>query len=73
MSVLIGCPAETEPRENRVALTPDVAARLHRAGLDVIVGSGAGRGRGSTMRSTSRPARASGPGKRSTRKRTSWW
>ncbi|WP_329478871.1 NAD(P) transhydrogenase subunit alpha [Kribbella sp. NBC_01484] len=44
MSVLIGCPAETEPRENRVALTPDVAARLHRAGLDVIVGSGAGRG-----------------------------
>ena len=44
MSVLIGCPAETEPRENRVALTPDVAARLHRARLDVIVESGAGRG-----------------------------
>jgi NAD(P) transhydrogenase subunit alpha len=43
MSLLIGCPAETAERENRVALTPDAVARLRRTGLDVIVETGAGR------------------------------
>jgi proton-translocating NAD(P)+ transhydrogenase subunit alpha len=41
--LLVGCLAETVESENRVAVTPDAAARLRRAGLDVIVESGAGR------------------------------
>lgn len=44
MSLLIGCPAETEWHESRVAVTPEVVGRLRRAGLDVIVESGAGHG-----------------------------
>ncbi len=39
----IGCVAETEPGENRVALTPDAVGRLQAAGLDVLVETGAGR------------------------------
>lgn len=46
MSMLIGCPAETEWHESRVAVTPEVVARLGRTGLDVIVESGAGRDAG---------------------------
>jgi NAD(P) transhydrogenase subunit alpha len=36
-------PAEQRPGERRVAATPDSVARLRRAGLDVVVESGAGR------------------------------
>lgn len=43
MNMLVGCPAETEWHENRVAVTPEVVARLRRSGLDVIVEAGAGR------------------------------
>ncbi|MFG1913159.1 NAD(P) transhydrogenase subunit alpha [Kribbella sp. NPDC048928] len=43
MNTLIGCPAETEWHENRVALTPEVVTRLRRSGLDVLVETGAGR------------------------------
>jgi NAD(P) transhydrogenase subunit alpha len=42
--MLLGCPAETAWHENRVAVTPDVVARLRKAGLDVVVETGAGRG-----------------------------
>ena len=38
----IGVPLETAPRERRVALVPDSAARLGRAGLEVVVERGAG-------------------------------
>lgn len=43
MNMLIGCPAETEWHEGRVAVTPEVVGRLRRAGLDLIVEAGAGR------------------------------
>lgn len=39
----VAVPVETRPGERRVALVPDVAARLVSAGLDVAVQSGAGR------------------------------
>jgi H+-translocating NAD(P) transhydrogenase subunit alpha len=39
----VGVPAETHPDERRVALVPEVVARLVDAGLDVLVESGAGR------------------------------
>jgi NAD(P) transhydrogenase subunit alpha len=39
----VGVPAETQPDERRVALVPEVVARLVEAGLDVVVESGAGR------------------------------
>ncbi len=39
----VAVPVETRPGERRVALVPDVAARLVAAGLDVVVESGAGR------------------------------
>ena len=39
----VGVPAETRPDERRVALVPEVVARLVDAGLDVLVESGAGR------------------------------
>ncbi|MFI5696428.1 NAD(P) transhydrogenase subunit alpha [Kribbella sp. NPDC051586] len=42
--MLVGCPAETAWHENRVAVTPEVVARLRKTGLDVIVETGAGRG-----------------------------
>ncbi len=38
----IGVPLETAPRERRVALVPDSADRLRRAGLEVVVERGAG-------------------------------
>jgi NAD(P) transhydrogenase subunit alpha len=38
----VGVPLETAPRERRVALVPDSAARLRRAGLEVVVERGAG-------------------------------
>ncbi|NIK59106.1 NAD(P) transhydrogenase subunit alpha [Kribbella shirazensis] len=46
MTMMIGCPAETEWHERRVAVTPDVVARLRRTGLDVMVEAGAGRAAG---------------------------
>lgn len=46
MTMLVGCLAATEWHENRVAVTPDVVARLRRIGLDVIVEAGAGRAAG---------------------------
>src|SRR2546428_12269739 len=38
----IGVPLEIAPGENRVALVPEVAARLIKAGLEVVVESHAG-------------------------------
>jgi NAD(P) transhydrogenase subunit alpha len=38
----LGAPRETVPQERRVALVPDVAARLVKAKLDVCIESGAG-------------------------------
>jgi NAD(P) transhydrogenase subunit alpha len=46
MTLTIGCPAETEWHEKRVAVTPDVVVRLRRVGLDVQVETGAGRAAG---------------------------
>jgi H+-translocating NAD(P) transhydrogenase subunit alpha len=40
----IGVPKETAAGEHRVALVPEVIARLHDKGLDVLVESGAGAG-----------------------------
>ena len=42
MPLRIGVPTETAPGERRVALVPDVAARLVKAGMEVVVESGAG-------------------------------
>lgn len=39
---VIGVPRETGPGENRVAITPDMADRLRKAGYDVAVERGAG-------------------------------
>jgi H+-translocating NAD(P) transhydrogenase subunit alpha len=38
----VAVPTETRPGERRVALVPDAVRRLHEAGLDVVVQSGAG-------------------------------
>ncbi|WP_350275691.1 NAD(P)(+) transhydrogenase (Re/Si-specific) subunit alpha [Kribbella sp. HUAS MG21] len=46
MTTTIGCPAETEWHEQRVAVTPDVVGRLRRVGLEVMVEAGAGRAAG---------------------------
>ena len=40
----IGVVAETTPGERRVALVPDVAARLRGAGMEVVIEAGAGEG-----------------------------
>ena len=40
--MIIGVPVETYPAERRVALVPSVAADLAKAGLEVVVQSGAG-------------------------------
>ncbi|WP_084129034.1 alanine dehydrogenase [Demequina sp. NBRC 110055] len=40
--MLIGVPAEVKNRETRVALTPEGAARLTKAGHDVVIQAGAG-------------------------------
>ena len=42
----VGVPKETAPRETRVALIPSAAAALKKAGLDVIVETGAGEAAG---------------------------
>ncbi len=42
MAVRVGVPKETTPGERRVALVPDVAARLIRLGAEVLVERGAG-------------------------------
>jgi H+-translocating NAD(P) transhydrogenase subunit alpha len=44
MALRVGVVAETAPGENRVALTPEMAARLVAEGLTVLVESGAGSG-----------------------------
>ena len=41
--VTVAVPAETAPGERRVALVPEVVAKLKGAGLDVAVQAGAGR------------------------------
>ena len=38
----IGVVRETTPGERRVALVPDVAARLRAAGMEVLIEAGAG-------------------------------
>src|SRR5438477_69790 len=40
--MIISVPKETAPGERRVALVPDLVPKLVRAGLDVVVQSGAG-------------------------------
>lgn len=44
MSIALAVPKETEEGEKRVALVPESAARLVKAGFDVAVEAGAGRG-----------------------------
>jgi H+-translocating NAD(P) transhydrogenase subunit alpha len=41
-AVKVGVPAETCPGERRVALVPEVAAKLITAGFEVVVEAGAG-------------------------------
>lgn len=40
--MIIGVPSETHPGENRVALTPETAGRIHNLGHTLLVESGAG-------------------------------
>ena len=40
--MLVGCPKETVPGERRVALVPDAARALVRAGIEVVIEAGAG-------------------------------
>ncbi len=40
--MIVGVPKETDPGESRVALVPDLVEKLRKAGLEVIVASGAG-------------------------------
>jgi proton-translocating NAD(P)+ transhydrogenase subunit alpha len=40
--MIVGVPRETVPGERRVALVPDLVAKLRQAGLDVVLQSGAG-------------------------------
>ena len=42
--MLVGCPREIKPQENRVGLTPPGAAQLVRRGVDVLVETRAGEG-----------------------------
>ena len=42
MAVTIGVPRETQPGEHRVALSPEMAARLGKEGYEVVVERGAG-------------------------------
>jgi len=42
LRVRISVPKETRPGENRVALVPDIISKLTRAGLEVVIESGAG-------------------------------
>src|SRR5829696_3592485 len=42
MALRIGIPKETKERENRVAMTPDVAGQLVKAGFEVVIEKGAG-------------------------------
>jgi NAD(P) transhydrogenase subunit alpha len=44
MPVRVGVPKETAPLERRVALVPEVVARLAKEGVEVVVESGAGAG-----------------------------
>lgn len=40
--MIVSVPKETVPGERRVALVPELAAKLHKTGLDVCVEPGAG-------------------------------
>src|SRR5262245_61553483 len=40
--MIVGVPRETAPGERRVALVPDLVAKLAKAGLEVVVQPGAG-------------------------------
>ena len=44
MAMKIGAPKEAHAGEQRVALTPDSAERLHKLGYQTVVESGAGEG-----------------------------
>jgi NAD(P) transhydrogenase subunit alpha len=44
MTTTIGVVRETTPGERRVALVPDVVARLRGAGMEVLIDAGAGAG-----------------------------
>ncbi|MGA2027276.1 MAG: NAD(P)(+) transhydrogenase (Re/Si-specific) subunit alpha, partial [Syntrophobacteraceae bacterium] len=44
--MIVGVPREVHPRESRVALLPEHAARLAHAGADMVVESGIGRSLG---------------------------
>ena len=42
MPIRVGAPKETTPGERRVALVPDVAQRLAKLGVEVLLETGAG-------------------------------
>src|SRR5205085_11579336 len=44
--MIVGVPKETAPGERRVALVPDLVPKLTKAGLEVLVQSGAGEAAG---------------------------
>ena len=46
--MIVGIPRETTAGERRVALVPDLVAKLTKAGLDVLMETGAGLGSGFT-------------------------
>ena len=45
-TMIVGIPRETLPGERRVALVPDLAAKLTKAGVEVVLQSGAGEAAG---------------------------
>ncbi len=46
VAIVVGIPRETDPSEARVAMTPTVAERIIKAGLEVTIETGAGRSAG---------------------------
>ena len=53
----VAVPRETAPNERRVALVPEVIGKLTKAGIEVLVESGAGLGAASCSGRTSRTTR----------------
>ena len=68
--MIVGVPKETVPGERRVALVPDLVPLLTRAGLEVVVQSGAGREAGCT--DSSRPRTESPPPRPERWKKPGW-
>src|SRR2546428_13375730 len=56
-SMIVGVPRETYPGERRVALVPAVVPNLKKAGLEVVVETGAGLEAGYRTRTTPQRAR----------------